>query len=271
MNWRNPLTFSLFTILVHACGVFAQQVAQPGSTPNKAPASLGRQIFSSSCASCHGLDGRGGERAPDIVTKPELTRLSEAETIKLIRAGVPEKGMPPFDSLGTAKLTALVSYLRSLQGNGPIATVVGDAALGRELFRGKAGCYECHMMEGSGGFLGPDLSKFAETHSAPDIRSAIVAPEKKPGPRRSAATVTTSDGKSYEGLVRNEDNFSLQLQSYDGNFHLFSKSELAKIDIHQGSIMPSNYGSKLSPSELDALVAFLVRSAQEKGNHKKGL
>ena len=40
----------------------------------------------------------------------------------------------------------------------------------------------------------------------------------------------------YQGIIRNEDNFSLQLQSEDGAFHFLSKADLKTIergqDIH---------------------------------------
>ncbi|PYU06434.1 MAG: hypothetical protein DMG34_06055, partial [Acidobacteria bacterium] len=35
--------------------------------------------FAGVCASCHGLDGRGGERGPDIVTQPDVARKTDAE------------------------------------------------------------------------------------------------------------------------------------------------------------------------------------------------
>lgn len=266
---KAPVLFSAVLALVIPCCALAQQAAQPAPSTSKASASPGRQIFSSTCASCHGLDGRGGERGPDIVTRPEITRLSDEDTLKILRSGIPGKGMPPFAALGAAKLSSVLSYLRTLQGNKALAPVAGDAALGKELYRGKANCSECHMVNGAGGFLGPDLSNYAENHSAADIRSAIVSPGNKTGPRRIAASVTTKEGKKYEGLVRNEDNFSLQLQTPDGAFHFFSKSDLATIDYRRESLMPADYGSKFSSAELDALVAYLVRSAQEKGSHKK--
>src|SRR5256885_9825619 len=39
-------------------------------------------------------------------------------------------------------------------------------------------------------------------------------------------SVTTREGLQFTGIARNEDNFSLQLQSLDGAFHLFAKSDL---------------------------------------------
>ena len=226
--------------------------------------SAGQRAFESTCAPCHGLDGRGGERAPDIATRPEVTRLSGQDLLKILREGVPQKGMPPFAALGSAKLSALLSYLRSLEGKGPLAPVAGNTGRGKELFWGKAGCSACHMVDGAGGFLGRDLSNYGENHSATEIRAVIVKPEITAGTRGHVALVTAKDGNSYSGLVRNEDNFSLQLQSLDGTFHLLSKSDLAAITYRQESLMPADYGSKLSDADLDALVAYLASIARTK-------
>jgi putative heme-binding domain-containing protein len=172
--------------------------------------------------------------------------------------------MPPFAALGSARLSALLGYVRSLQGKGAETPVAGNTGRGKELFLGKADCSACHMVNGVGGFLGPDLSNYGENHSVTEIRAVIVKPEITRGTRGHVAEVTAKGGKSYSGLVRNEDNFSLQLQSLDGTFHLFSKSDLAAISYRQESLMPADYGSKLSAAELDALAAYLSSNARTK-------
>jgi len=261
---------------VASFAVFALHADSPQDaqkSPAKRPlptasSSGGQQIFDSSCASCHGLDGRGGERAPDIATRPEIARLSDQDLLKVLRSGIPEKGMPSFAGIGSAKLSALLSYVRSLQGKGTAMPVVGNTEKGKDLYWGKAGCSDCHMVNGAGGFLGPDLSKYGENHSVTEIHAAIVKPEKIPGTRGHVAEITAKDGKVYSGLVRNEDNFSLQLLSLDGTFHLFLKSDLAEIHFRQESLMPADYGSRLSVADLDALAAYLAslsRTKQKRG------
>jgi cytochrome c oxidase cbb3-type subunit III len=258
-------TFASFAVFaLHAASAQEAQKLGAKRPPPAASVSGGQQTFDSTCASCHGLDGRGGERAPDIATRPEITRLSDQDLLKILRAGIPEKGMPPFAALGSAKLSALLGYVRSLQGNGTETPVRGNTERGKELYWGKAGCSECHMVNGAGGFLGRDLSKYGENHSVTEIRAAIVEPEKTTGARGHVAEVTAKGGKSYTGLVRNEDNFSLQLLSLDGTFHFFSKSDLAAITFRQDSLMPADYGSKLSAAELDALAAYLASIARTK-------
>ena len=261
---RFAVIASLAVLALHAASPQDAQKSAVKRPPPTASTSGGQQTFDSTCASCHGLDGRGGERAPDIATRPEITRLSDQDLLKVLRAGIPEKGMPSFAALGSAKLSALLSYVRSLQGKGTAMPVVGNTEKGKELYWGKAGCSECHMVNGAGGFLGPDLSKYGENHSVTEIHAAIVKPEKIAGTRGHVAEITAKDGKMYSGLVRNEDNFSLQVLSLDGTFHLFSKSDLAAINFRQEPLMPADYGSRLSATDLDALAAYLASLAHTK-------
>ncbi len=118
------------------------------------------------------------------------------------------------------------------------------------------------MVNGSGGFLGADLSSYGSNATIDEIRSAIIEPNKDLDPRAGTVLVTTRQGRQFTGLARNEDNFSLQLQSLDGTFHLFAKSDLKHLEFQPKSLMPSDYGSALSRSELDDLVSYLVHTAR---------
>ncbi|MGH9404781.1 MAG: c-type cytochrome [Terriglobia bacterium] len=221
-----------------------------------------RASFVSRCAVCHGLDGRGGEHAPDIATNPRVQQLSDVRLFEIIRDGIPAGGMPSFSALGKPGIQAVLGYLRILQGSHRAQPVPGNAARGRALFFGSAGCSGCHMIRGQGGFLGPDLSDYAISHSLPEIRGAILEPNKNLSSQRGTVTVVTRDGRKYTGVARNEDNFSLQMQTPDGAFHLFMKSDLTAVRYESRSLMPSDYGSKLSAGQLDDVVSFLVRATE---------
>jgi cytochrome c oxidase cbb3-type subunit III len=233
--------------------------ASQGAGPTTAE---GQRIFASSCAGCHGLDGRGGERAPDIATNTKTQRRSDEELLRIVERGVPGTGMPAFSSLRANEARSVVRHLRFLQGtNSSAAELPGDSDRGHALFHGKARCAECHGVAGAGGFVAADLTTFGATRSVEEIRDAITKPS---GGNRlgGQVTVTTRDGKKYSGVVRNEDNFSLQVQALDGAFHLFLKSEIESLSRDPASLMPSDYGSTLSPSELNDLISFLMSTAR---------
>jgi len=243
--------------------------AQPEESEARAPITLtAKRAFAARCASCHGLDGRGGERGPNIATSPRIQRLSDGALTRVISDGRPSAGMPAFRLAGKAEIQTLVAYLRILQGNSKMLSLVGNSQRGRAIFFGKADCGSCHMVAGEGGFLGSDLSSFAQSLSPTAIRRTITNPTPARG---RVALATTSDGQTFKGLVRNEDNFSVQLQSEDGSFHLLLKSELQKMEYQLQPLMPTNYAERLSRQELDDLVGYLqsVSSAKTSPGEEK--
>lgn len=227
----------------------------------------GQRIFAGNCAACHGLDGRGGERGPDIANRRDIQRRTDQALFRLVHDGVPGTGMPSFRALGTPAIHAVIQHLRELQNHGKSEPLPGDAKNGRTLFSGKAECSSCHMVKGEGGFIASDLSSFASGRHVAAIRDAITAPGKITDSRKSAMVVTAGDGKSYRGVVRNEDNFSLQMQTLDGVFHLFSKAELRSFEYESRPLMPGDYGVKLTQREIDDLISYLM-SASSGDKHK---
>lgn len=242
----------------------ASQVQQSDSVRDKPPTAQasGNPIFSSTCAGCHGLDGRGGERAPGIAGNAQAEGLSDAQIFGIISNGISGAGMPAFRSLGDEQVRALVRYVRTLQGKVETRTLpVGDATHGKDLFYGKGECSACHMISGQGGFLGPDLSNYGAQASADTILGAIVNPDRVVSAGYRSGAATTRDGTRVAGAIRNEDNFSVQMVTADGSFHFFEKSDLQKMEYPREPLMPTNYRGRLSASELNDLVSYLMSTS----------
>jgi cytochrome c oxidase cbb3-type subunit 3 len=229
----------------------------------KSVTTRGKQTFASTCSSCHGLDGRGGERAPNIAENPKVQKLSDAQIAHIIENGIPGAGMPAFHSLEISDVKAVVTYLRALQGTKRAVNLPGDPIRGETTFFGKAGCSGCHMIAGKGGFIASDLSAYARTHTVEQIRSTITSPSPGNNLQARMVTATTHGGEKYVGRIRNEDNFSVQLQALDGMFFFVDKSEIKELDSSR-TAMHSDYGSTLSSGELNDVVSFLMRVANVK-------
>ena len=261
-------------LLIWFAPVLCHSQQHPPGSRQPAPSarhSSGQQLFATTCAACHGLDGMGSERAPNIVTNPQIQKLSAAEVSRIVSAGVPGTGMPAFQRLGKLSIASVVAYLRDLQGKNRSAPLPGDPQRGQALFFASAQCSNCHMAAGNGGFIGPDLSTYGQTHTAEKIRSAITNPAERDS-INSLVTAIAANGNRYQGIIRNEDNFSLQLQSADGAFHFLSKADLQTIDRSQGSIMPSDYASRLSEVQLNDIVSYLLalgRTSAPAGNRRQ--
>ena len=264
-----------FCILVLLAGA-QQHDTSPNSAASKTLIS-GKRLFGTNCAGCHGLDARGGEHAPNIATNPELQRMSDAELFRIVHDGAASGTMPAFGSiLSTSEIRSVVVYLRSLQGRsgGTHDALPGDPVAGKSLFFGKAACAQCHTIEGSGGFIASDLTSYAAAGQAAEILRAITNPDENPNPRSRTNVIVMRDGQQLTGLIRNQDNFSIQLQSLDGRFYLLQRTAVASVTTAPQSLMPEDYSQRFTPAQLNDLVSFLMRvaSAEPASGHrdKKG-
>ncbi len=156
--------------------------------------------------------------------------------------------MPAFHSLESADIKAVVTYLRTLQGTKKAVKLPGDPKRGETIFFAKAGCSVCHMIAGKGGFIASDLSSYARTHAVEQMGKAITNPTPDSDHQARSVTATSRGGEKYVGIIRNEDNFSLQLQTLDGAFHFVAKSDL------------------VSPSELNDVISYLISVANTTTN-----
>jgi len=267
LHW---LSLFLWVGILHVSILFAQEKL---SSVGPKASTAGQATFNSSCAGCHGLDGRGSDKAINIAGNAKVRHLSDTQVAEIVSNGVPGTGMPAFHNLSERQIHAIVGYLRSLDGRHEARTLPGDAMRGKAIFFGKGECSTCHTISGEGGFLGPDLSAYGSSASATEIRSEIVRPQRTPPEGYRSAILTTAEGERLEGVIRNEDNFSLQFQTRDGSFHFFRKSELGKIEHPGASLMPTNYRERLSNEELNNLVSFLMSVAPDPSKarpaHKK--
>lgn len=248
----------VFSLVFGSSLLFSQQ---PAASRTKAMS--GRNTYNESCAACHGLDAHGSDKAVNIAGGSEAQHFSDAQLSGIIANGLPGTGMPAFRNLTAKQIEGVVSYLRSLQGKGRDQALPGDAKRGREIFFGKGECASCHTVAGHGGFLGPDLTSYAATSSAKGIREEIVKAERTPPAGYRSAVLTTAQGDRLEGLIRNEDNFSVQLQTRDGIFRFFQKSDLRNFERLDHSLMPTDYAQRLTSGELDDLVSFLISVSPE--------
>jgi alcohol dehydrogenase (cytochrome c) len=109
----------LLGLLAAALAGPAGQAAPAGQAGQAADP--GRQVFEIRCARCHGADGNGGEMGPAIVER--LGGRDDEQLAKLIRDGLPPRGMPP-TGVTDAEMAALVKFLRAIERRAEAAPVV---------------------------------------------------------------------------------------------------------------------------------------------------
>ena len=214
----------------------------------------GKAIFQSRCALCHGLNGGGG-RGPDL-RRPQLTHASDEAELKLVISNGISPGMPAAWYLSPNELTDVVAFVRSLSFI-PQEKLAGDPERGRLIYAGST-CAGCHILDGEGVGIGPDLTGIEARRGAAQIRSTLIDPSKTIPEGFLLIETVTSAGKTIRGIRLNEDTFTIQIKDLRGGIHSFRKTELTQLKkLRNETTMPS-FGATLSASELDDLVAYLA-------------
>jgi len=146
---------------------------------------------------------------------------------------------------------------------------VGNATHGKELFYGDANCSLCHMVEGKGGRLGPELTGVGASRTGEAIIDSVRNPSRrlswglteatKEFPQEyESVTAVTADGKQIKGVTLNEDSFTVQVMDTSEQIHLLEKDKLKSFEKSRESAMPKYNADTLSDKDLDDIVAFLV-------------
>jgi putative heme-binding domain-containing protein len=210
------------------------------------------------------VSARGGMRGPDLTTGAWSHGGSDEELATTITDGVPGTAMPAND-LERDEIRQIVAYLRTLQQ--PSSPPRGDAARGETLFFGGGRCGACHMVQGRGGRVGPELTAVGSARSRTYLMESIREPARyltelkgtgEPGRRRyDTVTAVTTDGRKIVGVAMNEDTFSVQIMDTSDRIHSLLKRDLKDFRHEDRSVMPAYSEAQLNADAMDDLVAYL--------------
>jgi putative heme-binding domain-containing protein len=207
---------------------------------------------------------RGGMRGPDLTTGAWIHGGADADLFETIGHGIPGTAMPA-NKLTEDEIWQVVAYLRTLQQ--PPTVAAGDRSRGETLFFGSARCSSCHIVNGRGGRLGPELSTVGSARSRAYLVESIREAGRQLTPNRTfgdtialkydTVTAVTADGRTIVGVPMNEDTFTVQLMDTSERIHSFEKSSLTSFRHEDRSLMPSYDATRLNNTDLDDVVAFL--------------
>jgi cytochrome c oxidase cbb3-type subunit III len=258
-----------FFILALISGLAAAREAAVTTNPFSGdPAAIraGAASFRINCGVCHGLNASGGARGPSLTSNRWSHGGTDPDIFRTITHGVPGTQMPA-NELENDEVWKIIAYLRSLAASPELSA--GDAGKGRALYESK-GCPACHMINGKGGVLGPELSRVGTARSSSYLIESIRNPDRQLSeapsdpndhyglpPPLDTVTVITRSGERISGIARNEDAFSVQL--LDGTQHLrfFDKADVAEVVHEHRSLMPAFTTEALDDTQLQDLVAYL--------------
>jgi cytochrome c oxidase cbb3-type subunit III len=246
----------------------AGQAPPPASLAKAAPADLqgGASVYTMYCARCHGIDGSGGTGPP--LARPRLRRASDdAAVIDILVNGIPGTAMMAAWSLSEREIRQVAAYVRSL-GRRPAEALPGNQARGQSIYA-RTGCAACHIVDGEGSGLGPDLSDVGTRRGSAFLRESLIDPgvarperavpyEPYGYPAYVVVRAQPREGAEVLGVRVNEDTFTLQLRDQQGRLHSFRKADLRDLRPEPATSLMPSYRDTLKPDEINDLVAYLM-------------
>ncbi len=146
----------------------------------------------------------------------------------------------------------LAQYREALAG--------GDAKRGRDIFFGRsvASCRRCHKVGTEGGAVGPELTTIAKDRDRLYLLESIVLPNRKIAKGFETVVVVLDNGKTYSGIVKDQDEQTLTLMDPNGATIVLRKDEIEDQAPGQSG-MPADLIKHLTVSDLRDLVEYLAR------------
>ncbi|ODS78086.1 MAG: heme-binding protein [Cytophagaceae bacterium SCN 52-12] len=187
------------------------------------------------------------EKLADRLQKNELNRgiaLELGEAISASGSEALQKKFASFAQTGDSDSYADLEY-------------GGNGARGRQyFFNNSAGeCVRCHVINGQGGEVGPDLSNIGNTLSREQLVQALVSPSARLAPGYGMVMLTLSDGTSAAGILTAEDKEELTLKTAEAEPLHIPAGRITKRD-NVPSSMP-DMSKIMSRHEIRDVVEFL--------------
>ncbi len=225
----------------------------------------GETLYRTLCARCHGILGEGGE-GPNL-KRPQLIHAPDDETlVSVIVGGIPGTGMPGSRQLRGEDGPDVAAYVRSL-GQLPPEEMPGDPVAGEVVYNTAGNCASCHIVNGQGTGIGPELSKVGQRRNLEYLRRSVLVPEADQpklvdrfrGSLNAFLTVRiVSEYGTYEGMRVNEDAFTVQMRDLAGDYYSFQKGDLISYEKALGHSFMPGYNAVLNQQQIDDVVSYLM-------------
>lgn len=138
----------------------------------------------------------------------------------------------------------------------------GDADAGRRIFFSPAGpgCYHCHMMEGRGRSIGPDLTMIGHSQTREHVLESILQPSKEIAPLYTLWTITTKFRKRIDGMLLRRDGQENEVWvDATGQETKVNERDVTERKLRSESLMPTGLVAGLNDQELRDLLTFLMQ------------
>ena len=141
-----------------------------------------------------------------------------------------------------------------------ILALTGDVARGEQIFRNSsaAQCKSCHVVQGVGGNVGPDLSMIGRKYERAALLETIMNPSKAISHEYKPHMVETINGQVFVGFVVEKTDAQLVLKDIRGNLIRVHAADVETLVEQQRSLMPELILQEVSAQDAADLLAYLT-------------
>lgn len=183
--------------------------------------------------------------------RPRAAELADQWALAVPETSLPESAVAALSPRPASKAQWLAQLAEGLGG---------DAVEGRRVFfhPNGPGCHRCHVLDGRGGRVGPDLTRIGRLLNRVQLIQSILEPGAEIAPQYVNWSFETRQGKTLSGMIVHENEGKTIVGDADGRL-----TELATIDIverlpQKTSVMPDNLSERMTLREFRDLLAFLA-------------
>jgi putative membrane-bound dehydrogenase-like protein len=138
----------------------------------------------------------------------------------------------------------------------------GDPAAGRRVFFHPSGpgCYRCHVLEGRGRAIGPDLTMIGHSQTRQHVLESILEPSKEIAPLFTLWTITTKSGQKIDGMLLRRDGQQKEVYVDSAGVEIkVAEPDVVDRKVRSESVMPSGLAAGMTEQELRDVMAVLLQ------------
>ena len=145
----------------------------------------------------------------------------------------------------------------------------GDAKRGKAVFASKAAaCAKCHVVMGNERKAGPSLQTSGDKFTREQLIKAVLEPSARIHPDHATTTVTTTAGKTHNGVLQTRNEEELQLLDAEGKLVRIPVGMLELEVRSKTSLMPTGLYKTVKDGEFADLIAYLETLRQSIGKSR---
>jgi putative membrane-bound dehydrogenase-like protein len=134
----------------------------------------------------------------------------------------------------------------------------GDAKNGRIVFFSQGTCHKCHVVNGMGKEIGPNLSEIGKKLSREAMYESILYPSAGISHNYESYLIITSEGQTVNGLLVSETDQEIRLKNEEGIERVVKTEDILEKKKQEMSMMPADIQKLITEQELVDMVEYLM-------------